>query len=199
MIHFLQVSTFLPEPVGSFEELELLGEGGGGISDKEELVPPEEVPLGRAKRLFHALIEQRRARQFFRLCAMVNILSLVFSAPLVQCGGGKDACTEHFVTFLVIASVDLVMSVLYSIHAIARMEYAFYLYKNRKVCTTHARTHAHTHTHTHMYICVRRAHDSILQTSTMHDSVQVHVYPRYFKCTDKINAKCTDRKTHSCT
>ena len=115
------------------EQLELREETGRGRHGDEELfVPPEETKLGKTKQFFHALVEKRRAQQFFRGCAVINVLSLIFSAPLVQCDR-DDECTEHLVSFVVILCVDVVLSVLYSIHAIAKVDYAFYLYKKHKV------------------------------------------------------------------
>lgn len=131
-LSLLQVSAYPPDPTEELEQLELREEDVDrtGVSDEEQLVPPEEAGLGRVKKLFHAMIEQRKVRVFFRVCATVNVLSLIFSAPLLNCEEERDSCR---ITFVVIATVDLVLSILYSIHAIARMEYASYLYKKRKV------------------------------------------------------------------
>ena len=67
-----------------------------------------------------------------RVSAFVGILSLVFSAPFVGCSGEKEGrCDELFVWFVVITCVDFIVSVVYTIQAIARFEYAVYLHVHK--------------------------------------------------------------------
>ena len=65
------------------------------------------------------------------VCAFVNLLSLIFSAPFVTCsadvGKGNERCQKKFVWFVVIICVDFLISILYTIQFIARIEYAIYL------------------------------------------------------------------------
>ena len=66
-----------------------------------------------------------------RIFANVNLLSLILSAPFVGCEDEGRACNELFVWFTVITCIDLVVAVVYSLQAIARVEYAVYLWVQR--------------------------------------------------------------------
>lgn len=80
---------------------------------------------------------------FHSVCAFVNVLSLIFSVPFVVCdnerkddyiggsGGGQEndsgRCDKLFVWFVVITCIDFVVSVVYTLQLIARVECAIYL------------------------------------------------------------------------
>ena len=74
------------------------------------------------------LVEKRRVRQFFRLCAVVNVLSLTCSGPFMRCEGGYS-CTAQFV---IIACVDFVLSVLFTVQLVARLQYAWWQHTTAK-------------------------------------------------------------------
>ena len=82
----------------------------------------------------------------------MNVLSLILSAPFVGCseGEGEEAeggrrCDDLFVWFVVITCVDFLLSVVYTLQVIARIEYTIYLHvhKNRVsqytyICISHS-------------------------------------------------------------
>ena len=125
-----QVSAYPPDPAESLEQLELREE----TADEEEQLQVETTEKFGVCR---ALIEKRAFRRFFRACACVNILALIFSAPLKHCEGPgrperEEACEAHFILFVVISCVDFILSILYTVHTIARTEYAVYRHKSRR-------------------------------------------------------------------
>ena len=91
----------------------------------------------------NTLLERRSVRWFFSLCAVLNLLSLVFSAPLRMCepegianctqwGNGTSTesggdCTGVFAQFVVIAIVDFVLAIFYTIQLVLRLQYAVFL------------------------------------------------------------------------
>ena len=68
----------------------------------------------------------------------MNVLSLILSAPFVSCseegegGEGGGRCDDLFVWFVVITCVDFLLSLLYTLQVIARIEYTIYLHVHRK-------------------------------------------------------------------
>ena len=78
---------------------------------------------------------------FHSVCAFVNVLSLIFSAPFVACdnddyieGSGSGdlendsgRCDRLFVWFVVITCIDFIVSIVYTLQLIARVECAIYL------------------------------------------------------------------------
>lgn len=92
---------------------------------------------------WNTLLERRSVRRFFRVCAVLNLLSLAFSAPLRVCppiteegqgGNSTDgSCDGVFVQFVVIAVVDLILAVLYTVQLIMRLQYNIFVwYTHRK-------------------------------------------------------------------
>lgn len=79
------------------------------------------------------LVEKRRVRQFFRLCAVVNVLSLMASGPFQSCSlntrAPDDTGYDCFPQFVTIACVDFVLSVLFTIQLVARLQYAWWYRK----------------------------------------------------------------------
>lgn len=79
------------------------------------------------------LVEKRRVRQFFRLCAVVNVLSLMASGPFQPCRlntrAPDDTGYDCFPQFVTIACVDFVLSVLFTIQLVARLQYAWWYRK----------------------------------------------------------------------
>ena len=108
----------------------------GELKDGED----EEELLNSASgkwRSCYVLVEKRIYRQFFRFCAVVNILSLLLSPPFKyrQCkeDGSVPECVAVRAQFIVVTCVDLVLSLIYTLQTGVRVHYAFYLRKNKKV------------------------------------------------------------------
>lgn len=108
----------------------------------------EDDDQGGAERCYaySTLLQKRSVKKFFRVCAVFNLLSLAFSAPLRVCseaangGNGTDAsgedCQGVFVQFVVIAGADLVLALLYTVQLFMRVQYTVFLCcrkGNRKV------------------------------------------------------------------
>ncbi len=111
-------------------------------------------------------VESKTIRLLFRFCAIFNILSLVFSAPLFICpknlpdtpslplgssrGGnfssnevdGLQSCNKVFIQYALITVVDFLLAVFYTLQTLARIEYLIYLRrtKSRKVRCSHTHT-----------------------------------------------------------
>ena len=81
------------------------------------------------------LVEKRRVRQFFRLCAVVNVLSLMASGPFQSCRSNmtnmrnNDTGYDCFPQYVTIACVDFVLSVLFTVQLVARLQYAWWYRK----------------------------------------------------------------------
>lgn len=100
-------------------------------------------------------VESKKLRLLFRFCAVFNILSLVFSAPIFSCNGDPPAklplfsgnvsmeCEKVFIQFTFIAAVDFLLAVFYTLQTLARIEYLVYLRRTKsgKVECTHTHTH----------------------------------------------------------
>ena len=91
----------------------------------------------------HFLVENKLARRLFRVCAVLNLISLVFSAPLRQCdpaGGNEQFCDHVFVQLIIIAVVDFLLAILYSLQTYVRFQYSLYQYQRKKqVCGLHVK------------------------------------------------------------
>ena len=89
----------------------------------------------------YVLVEKRIYRQFFRFCAVVNILSLLLSPPFMyrQCKdnpnpyGNSSDCVAVKAQLIAVTCVDFVLSLIYTLQTGVRVHYAIYLYKNKKV------------------------------------------------------------------
>lgn len=83
----------------------------------------------------YVLVEKRIYRQFFRFCAVVNILSLLLSPPFKyrQCKEDSKVCDAVRAQFIVVTCVNLVLGLIYTLQTGVRVHYAFYLRKNKKV------------------------------------------------------------------
>ena len=79
----------------------------------------------------HYLVERRWARRLFRVLAVFNLTSLIFASPLKKCSGdSEDDCTGVRIQFVVIACVDFMLAVLYTLQTLLRIEYSIYLRRN---------------------------------------------------------------------
>ena len=85
----------------------------------------------------NTLLERRYIKRFFRICAVLNLLSLAFSAPLRVCTkNDDDKCDAVVIQFIVIAVVDLIVAILYTLQLFMRTQYTIFLFcqgHNRKV------------------------------------------------------------------
>lgn len=73
------------------------------------------------------LVERRSFRRLFRVCAVVNLLSLAFSAPLRICNDEEESdCDGVFIQFLIITVVDFIVALVYTLHLALRIQYLVY-------------------------------------------------------------------------
>jgi len=68
------------------------------------------------------LLEKPWVTQFFRICAVLNLLSLACSSPWRVCSGSSEDersdCEGVFYQYVVIASVDFIVSIVYTVQLI---------------------------------------------------------------------------------
>lgn len=65
--------------------------------------------------------------------AFVNVLSLILSAPFLACSEKEEGrCDALFWWFVVITCIDFILSVVNTLQAIARIEYAVYLHVRKE-------------------------------------------------------------------
>lgn len=105
--------------------------------------PEEEDQIG-AERCYtcNTLLERHWVKKFFRVCAVFNLLSLAFSAPLRVCSergnstepdGGNSTdipgenCEGVFIQFVVIAVADVILALLYTVQLLLRVQYTVFL------------------------------------------------------------------------
>ena len=81
----------------------------------------------------HFLVENKWVRRFFRVCAVLNLLSLMFSASFYTClRDDSEDCDKVFVQYATITSIDFVLALIYTVQTLARLNYAIYI-RTRKV------------------------------------------------------------------
>ena len=77
----------------------------------------------------HFLVENKVIRRLFRVCAVLNLVSLVFSAPLKNCEVSKcrpeirDCCEDVFIQLIIITILDSLLAVIYTVQAYVRFQY----------------------------------------------------------------------------
>ena len=89
----------------------------------------------------HFLVNNKIARRLFRVSAVINLISLAFSAPLPSCNPNieENNCDRVFIQFVVITVLDLLLALLYSVQTYVRFQYGLYEHwRRRKVCTVYA-------------------------------------------------------------
>ena len=126
-------------------------------------------------------VESKTIRFLFRICAVINLLSLVFSAPLFMCppvpgpmaqnasallrrlindpshfsgvdkGMRLQDCYSVFVQFSFITVIDFALAVFYTLQTLARIEYAIYLRRSKKTSKVVFDTHSLTPFTTHAH------------------------------------------------
>lgn len=110
-------------------------------------------------------VESKTLRLLFGLCAIINILALMFSAPLFICPEGLpetlslpslaprsssssgnlsytqfdddlQSCNNVFIQFSLITVVDFLLAVFYTLQTLARIEYLIYLRRSKSTKVT---------------------------------------------------------------
>lgn len=77
----------------------------------------------------HFIVENKVARRLFRVCAVLNLISLVFSAPLNRCDVHqcrpeiRDCCDKIFIQLVIITIVDSLLAVIYTVQTYVRFQY----------------------------------------------------------------------------
>lgn len=101
--------------------------------------PEEDEDQSGAERCYtcSTLLERHWVKKFFRVCAVFNLLSLAFSAPLRVCterkNGGNNTdmpgedCEGVFIQFVVIAAADVILALLYTTQLLMRVQYTAFL------------------------------------------------------------------------
>ena len=107
------------------------GEGQQGVLKVEE-AEEEEVEQRSGRRSCygcHFLVENKVTRRLFRVCAVLNLVSLVFSAPLNRCEPHlcirevRDCCEDVFIQLVVITILDFLLAIIYTIQTYVRFQY----------------------------------------------------------------------------
>lgn len=85
----------------------------------------------------HFLVENKVARRIFRVCAVINLISLAFSAPLYDCSPDNESdCDRVFVQLIIITVLDFFLALLYTIQTYVRFQYSLYQHwRRRQVCS----------------------------------------------------------------
>lgn len=136
-VHFDEITSIFP-----------LGRGGDSLPDTQHHAgtlrsePEEDEDQSGAERCYtcSTLLERHWVKKFFRVCAVFNLLSLAFSAPLRVClerGNGendtdmhdtvREDCTGVFIQFVVIAIADVILALLYTTQLLMRLQYTAFL------------------------------------------------------------------------
>ena len=119
------------------------GEGQQGVLKGEEEEIEQRSDRGSCRGC-HFLVENKIARRLFRVCAVLNLISLVFSAPLTRCNSDEcsanvtDCYNSIFIQLVVITILDFLLAVIYTVQTYVRFQYSLYQRERRKqvhVCT----------------------------------------------------------------
>ena len=132
-VTFDQQTSIYPEDGGGEQQQGLLKEA----KDGEEEV--EQRPARGSCYGCHFLVENKIARRLFRVCAVLNLISLVFSAPLRSCEPGMQKYCDHvFAQLVIITVLDLLLAILYTIQVYVRFQYSLYQHIKKKQVRVHA-------------------------------------------------------------
>lgn len=140
----------------SFQE-PVLSEDEHQVDDtaEEEFTDMAELAPSRWRVYLMTLIEKKHFRRFFRVCAVINILSLICSAPF-NVSPDYDL-GDKFAQFVAIAAVDLVLCVVYTLQTIARALYTLYLNRYRDSASSQVSVACgppRSRAHVHAQLCV---------------------------------------------
>lgn len=116
------------------------GEGQQGVLKVDEAEEVVEQQSGRGSCYgCHFLVENKIIRRLFRVCAVLNLISLVFSAPLNRCEvhqcrpEERDCCDSVLIQLIVITILDSLLAIIYTVQTYVRFQYR--LCQCEKVCT----------------------------------------------------------------
>ena len=140
-VHFDEITSIFPlDRVDSLPDSQ--HHAGTLRSEPEE----EEDQIGAEKcYTYSTLLGRHWVKKFFRVCAVFNLLSLAFSAPLRVCPEMKDGqnvtdtsgedCDGVFIQFVIIAAADVILALLYTLQLLMRIQYTVFLCfgKNKRV------------------------------------------------------------------
>ena len=100
-----------------------------GPKEEEEA---EQIPSRGSCYGCHLLVENKVARRLFRVCAVLNLISLVFSAPLRRCNEGDEDCFYGvFAQLVIITVLDFVLALLYTLQTYVRLQYSLYRWRRK--------------------------------------------------------------------
>lgn len=111
------------------------GEQQGLLKGPKEEEEAEQIPSRGSCYGCHLLVENKAARRLFRVCAVLNLISLVFSAPLRSCTTGendKDCFNGVFAQLVIITVLDFVLALLYTLQTSVRFQYSLYRWRSKK-------------------------------------------------------------------
>lgn len=117
-VTFDETTSIFRAPADVHNGLSTSGPDLGTLRSEPE---EEEEELGGTDSCYacSTLMEKSRVRKFFQVCAVINLLSLMFSAPLRVCGPDTpEYCDDVFIQYVIIAVVDFVLSVLYTVQLV---------------------------------------------------------------------------------
>ena len=119
------------------------GEGQQGVlkvDEAEEEVVEQQSGRGSCYGC-HFLVENKIIRRLFRVCAVLNLISLVFSAPLNRCevhqckSEERDCCDSVLIQLIIITILDSLLAIIYAVQTYVRFQYR--LCQCEKVCALH--------------------------------------------------------------
>lgn len=107
------------------------GEGQQGVLKAEGEEEEVELRPGRGSCYgCHFLVENKIARRLFRVCAVLNLISLALSAPLKRCDPGtqcsqsvRDCCDDVLIQLIIITILDSLLAIIYTIQTYVRFQY----------------------------------------------------------------------------
>ena len=125
VVHFDEVTSIYPAGIeaDNSDPQHLQGTLRGEPTEEEYSGHDEDhSPSKRCCYSMSVLLEKPWVTQFFRICAVLNLLSLACSSPWRVCSGSSEEergnCEGVFYQFVVIASVDFIVSIVYTVQLI---------------------------------------------------------------------------------
>lgn len=129
VIHPPSKSLSISLELAEEEPPQVQAQSSASEAPREDGIREDELTRNPRLERWMLLVEKRSVRQFFRLCAVVNVLSLMCSGPFMDCEAEGYDC---FVQYVTIASVDFVLSVLFTMQLVARLQYAWWQHTTAK-------------------------------------------------------------------
>ena len=133
-VTFDHQTSIFPED-GDGEERQGVLKGAKGEEEEIERRPGRGSCYG-----CHFLVENKVARRLFRVCAVLNLISLMFSAPWKRCDPPQecdpdvwgDCCDLIFVQLVIITILDTLLALVYTIQTYVRFQYSLYQREKNK-------------------------------------------------------------------